>query len=323
MDGQSSLAGGELPKLVNQVRARTTPLELQFLRMANVVASPKFLARSVSEPRPLAPIMKHPQFNVPIAEEILARWPEWAIPGITGLPDNSVMVVETNPEFVAALLVGLNQEFNRELLWREFPTDQRGTPFARFWPTAGNDVDEIARWPLESKLGSQVRGGEEGNIVLVIRGEVLRRFPAAPLVAVKGVGDKLPDEFTGIPATPLPLDESTMLYIFTGITETQAKDEDWFFVLREPMRGTQFGFDLPPEPPAQPPAMKTWADLTWADLTKTHGFVQVARDPTRRPPANAGQALWGSESADMARIAFQQPFQMAFRARAWLSHEET
>jgi hypothetical protein len=280
--------------------------------MADVVASPDFLARSVDDARPLAPIMKHPQFNVPIAEEILARWPEWAIPGITGLPENSVMVLETNPEFVAALLVGLNHEFNRELLWREFPTDQRGTPFARFWPTAGNDVDEIARWPLNSELGSQVRGGEEGSIVLLIRGEVLRRFPAAPLVAVKGAGGKVPDDFTGIPATPLPLDESTILYIFTGITETRARDEDWLFVLREPMRGTQFGFDLGPT------EMETWADLTWTDVTLTNGFVRVAPPPTRQPPETAGLARWGLESADMARIAFQQPFQIAFRAREWL-----
>jgi hypothetical protein len=308
-----SLAGGEPPTLVNQVRARTAPLSLQFRRMSDVVASPDFLARSVGEARPLAPIMTHPQFKVPIAEEILARWPEWAIPGITGLPDNSVMVVETNPEFVAALLVGLNHEFNRELLWREFPTDQRGTPFARFWPTAGNDVDEIARWPLDSKLGSQVLGGEEGSIVLLIRGEVLRRFPAAPLVAVKGVGGKLPDTFTGIPATPLPLDESTTLFIFTGITDTQARDEDWFFVLREPMRGTQFGFDVG-TPPTE---FRTWADLTWNDLTTTNGFVRVAPSPARQPAPGTGVARWGSESADMARIAFQQPFQMAFQAREW------
>jgi hypothetical protein len=317
--GMPSLAGGEPPTLVNLVRARTTPLALQFRRMADVIANEDFLARSVGEERPLAPLMKHPQFKVPIAEEILARWPEWAIPGITGLPEESVMVVETNPGFVAALLVGLNHEFNRELLWREFPTDQRGTPFARFWPTKGNDVDEIARWPVAAKLGSQLRGGEEGSIVLLMRGEVLRRFPATPLVAVKGVDGKLPEDFTGmIPATPLPLDDSTMLYIFAGLTDTRARNEDWFFVLREPMRGTQFGFDLPPEPPAQRPAVQTWADLLWEDVALTNGFVRVASPPARQPPANAGLARWGSESADMARIAFQQPFQLAFRASAWL-----
>ena len=30
-------------------------------------------------------------------------------------------------------MVGLNHEFARELLWREFPTDQRGSYFRQFW----------------------------------------------------------------------------------------------------------------------------------------------------------------------------------------------
>ena len=38
-----------------------------------------------------------PQFNVPMAEEMLARWPEWAIPGISGLPDDSVIVARDEP----------------------------------------------------------------------------------------------------------------------------------------------------------------------------------------------------------------------------------
>jgi hypothetical protein len=318
-----SVAGGDPPSLVSQVRARTTPLALQFRRMLKVVDNPDMLSRSAADERPLAPIMEHPRFDVPIGEEILARWPEWAIPGITGLPDESVVVLETNPEFVASLLVGLNHEFNRELLWREFPTDQRGTSFARFWPTAGNDVDEIARWPLNSKLGSQIRGGEEGSLVLLIRGEVLRRFPAAPLVAVKGERvreggrevHRLPKTFTGISATPLPLDESTILYLFTGITEAKARNEGWFFVLREPMRGTQFGFDLKPETAE----FDTWADLTWQDVRTTNGFVKVSARPAREPRPGVGVARWDKESADMARIAFQQPFQMAFLAKEWFN----
>jgi hypothetical protein len=315
------LAGGEPPTLINLVRARTIPLNLQFLRMQDTISSPDMKARSVGDKRPLGPIMKHPQFSVPIAEEILSRWPEWAIPGIAGMPDDSVVIVETNPEFVAALLVGLNQEFNRELLWREFPTDQRGTCFARFWPTEGNDIDEIARWPIQSDLGSQIKGGKEGSLVLLIRGEVLRRFPAASLVAVKSENGKLPQTFNGIPATPLPLDESTMLYIFVGITEEKARVEDWFLVLREPVRGTQFGFDLETEPregDAKRDSFTTWADLTWSDVATNNGFVRVAQPPKRAPAKDAGAARWGSESADMARIAFQQPFQLAFRVRDWL-----
>ena len=44
-------------------------------------------------------------------------------------------------------MVGLNHEFARELLWREYPTDQRGSTFRQFWDVrsffnAGNANDE-------------------------------------------------------------------------------------------------------------------------------------------------------------------------------------
>ena len=34
-------------------------------------------------------------------------------------------------------MVGLNHEFARELLWREYPTDQRGSYFRQFWDVSG------------------------------------------------------------------------------------------------------------------------------------------------------------------------------------------
>ncbi len=38
-------------------------------------------------------------------------------------------LLRTNNRFIEAYLVGLNHEMGRELLWREYPTDQRGTYF--------------------------------------------------------------------------------------------------------------------------------------------------------------------------------------------------
>ena len=34
-------------------------------------------------------------------------------------------------------MVGLNHEMARELLWREYPTDQRGSYFRQFWDVSG------------------------------------------------------------------------------------------------------------------------------------------------------------------------------------------
>jgi len=318
--GMISSETGDTSGLPDELRARISPLPLQLRRMADRIPTASFAADTEDALRPLGPIMEHPRFVVPIAEELLARWPEWAIPGIGAFPQNSVTLLETNPEFVAALLVGLNHEFNRELLWREFPTDQRGTSFARFWPSDGADVDEIARWPLDDPLGSQVRTGGEGNLALLVHGELLSRFPGTAVLAVRGEEGQLPEAFAGIPATPLPLDESTVLYLFAGIDEDRARAEDWFFVFREPMRGTQFGFDIGPAA-----TMKTWADLTWDAVSLDAGrFVKVTPAPPKPAPPKPGElprndpAEWGRDAADMARIAFQQPFQLAFRATALL-----
>jgi hypothetical protein len=81
------------------------------------------------------------------------------------------------------------------------------------------------------------------------------------------------------------------------------------------MRGTQFGFDLGAQGP-----MKSWADLTW-DAVPVHANRCVRADtaPTVTPPAGTpDQPVWGRDAADMARIAFQQPFQLAFRAATLL-----
>ena len=328
--GPAGLAGEAPATLVDVITSRTDPLVLQLRRMTDIVGAAEITIRSLADERPLAPIMRHPQFGIAIGEELLARWPEWAVPGVGDVPEESVTVLETNPAFVASLLVGLNHEINRELLWREFPTDQRGTPFRRFWPTPGDDVDEIARWPLGSELSSQIASGRDGSIVLLIRGEVLRRFPAAALIAVKGENGRVPKTLdAGVHGLPMPLDDSTTLFLFPDISEEEAITDDWLFVLREPMRATQFGFDLlvrnaDGTVAADQTRMSSWADLTWSRVTRdAGGFVRVQPPPPTPVPGSGDTSLpgpqkWGAEGADMARIAFQQPFQLAFRARDWL-----
>jgi hypothetical protein len=63
--------------------------------------------------------------------------PDLMLPGVSEIPDNAVVALETNPDFVAALLVGANHEMTRELLWRGPSTDLRATVFRRFWDVRG------------------------------------------------------------------------------------------------------------------------------------------------------------------------------------------
>ena len=59
--------------------------------------------------------------------------PEIFLPGIKDIEDNTVGILETNPIFINSYMVGLNHEMARELLWRGYQTDQRGSYFRQFW----------------------------------------------------------------------------------------------------------------------------------------------------------------------------------------------
>ena len=64
---------------------------------------------------------------------------DFLFPGLEHVPPNTVTLLETNPKFVESFLVGLNAEMSRELLWRNYPTDQRGTYFRQFWDTSAGE----------------------------------------------------------------------------------------------------------------------------------------------------------------------------------------
>ena len=313
-----SLVGGEPPTLVNQVRARTAPLAAAISPHGRCHCQPGLSGRA-----PLANRGRwHRSWRT---HSSMCRSPKrsWRagrngqFPGITGLPEDSVIVLETNPGFVAALLVGLNQEFNRELLWREFPTDQRGTPFARFWPTAGNDVDEIARWPLDSKLGSQVRGrrGRQHRPADPRRGAT--PVPGRTAGRRQGCGRQVARRPSpGYPPRRCrwtsPRCSSSSPGSRTPKRATKTGSSCCANRCGEPNSASTYG--------AQPTELKSWADLTWNDVTARPTVSCGSTPPPNTPARPAGRriARWGSESADMARIAFQQPFQMAFRAKEWL-----
>ena len=90
----------------------------------------------VVAPQPVDPFAGIMAF--PILPEATYRYLDelgggWMLPAADGLEPDTAILLQTNPGFTAAFLVGMNHEMNGELLWRGYPTDQRGTPFQRFW----------------------------------------------------------------------------------------------------------------------------------------------------------------------------------------------
>src|SRR6185295_9105659 len=85
------------------------------------------------QPETFTEAMAYPVFDIPSNRPLADLSAELLIPNVNRIENNSVTLLETNQKFVEAYLVGLNHEFARELLWREYPTDQRGSYFRQFW----------------------------------------------------------------------------------------------------------------------------------------------------------------------------------------------
>lgn len=282
------------------------------------------------------------------------------MPGVESIPDDAILLLKTNPKFVDAFLVGCNHEMGRELLWRGFPTDQRGTPFQRFWPAfdpATVDIEPIHRWRSTLPLGvagaprSVVPGVEpvpHEQLVLLVRGQLLRRYPDTNLYAVdRRAGESAPvfdatRTYTSpVGAGVLPPDITFFLFPIDP-----ARVADYWFVLEEPMSEPRFGFDdgqAPRQVPrvtrrgggqliqglrlsglSQPPAADTWLDVDWGDVGTPVGrhltlqdLASVRLTPESQLPSNVrrslgGLSVAGSHAAQVATALLQRPFRGYF-----------
>ena len=160
---------------------------------------------------PLDQILAHPEFKQPMYEALRDYSQESLLPGAERIPANSVGVLETNPAFVESYMLGLSHEMARELRWREYPTDMRGTYFRQFWNPAGRpadadgpalsdeakkDIDSVHRWNDSlglggnhaAKMAAKTGGASDvgGQLVLLVRGEVFDRYPNTHVYAARG-----------------------------------------------------------------------------------------------------------------------------------------
>jgi hypothetical protein len=261
-----------------------------------------------------------PELDVPVSEYLAALDPERFLPGVGAIPDEAITLLGTNPRFAEALLAGLNDEMNRELLWRGFPTDQRGTPFRRFWRWAdgGPDVAPIDEWAPAAQLGENARGGPGGQVALLVRGRLLHRYPNAAIYAwrarTNAQGEK---ELTVPPDVRLPMFGGVLGadVAFVGFDLTDAdldSGDGWFFVLQEQPAEPRFGFDelLPGDPL---PPLATWSDATWEHTgTAPGGWLRIAGNPLAQ--AQVPGAHFVDDAAHLAAIALQKPVRVAVHA---------
>jgi hypothetical protein len=298
--------------------------------------------------------MAYPKINKPMYEDLKKISDELFLPNVELIERNSMTLLETNQNFIEAYMVGLNHEFGRELLWREYPTDQRGSYFRQFWDTSGNlkkfllrgeseenqrepfyDIPKLHLWPRASTLGDhdhRQKPGEppKNEVVLVVRGELLKKYPRTVVYAHKAEwttnpDTKLPDknlirslhqEAEGDKEKPDPKVVRTPLYqakidpdiYFFGfdLTVAEAKGENdpavpnddnagWFFVLKERPGEPRFGLDVP-APDGGNNKLVSWNDLDWSRVLPGDGAIDVLNLPAAvKLPDNPPDSDGGTE----------------------------
>ena len=314
--------------------------------------------------------MAHPSFSDAMYKPLRDLSTELLVPNLNKIPNNTISLMENNRRFIESYMVGLNHEMGRELLWHQYPTDQRGSYFRQFWdiadtlpsdPTASaadieeslRDITPLHTWRRSTKLGNHqnrdyptgAAGPEERRLVLVVRGELLKKYPTAVIFAQKAkwgidpeaatAGDpdhevRMLDESGADGALLTPLFKAEIepdIHFFgfdltasaaEGSKDREKNDPGWFFVFQERPGEPRFGLDVVP-PPDNPPSIKDWNDLAWdhlGDIEKIHR-IDINIVPTTDIAASNTddhRINWGANAADMAYILYQDPVMVAFHA---------
>ena len=268
-------------------------------------------------PRLFDRVMTYPVLELPAYQYLVAYDRDWFCPGVDEVPPDSVTLLETNPRFIAGFMGGLNHETSRELLWRSYPTDSRGTPWRKFWKRtdARPDIDEIHTWgPRGSRSDLPVQTTDPlGNLVLMVRGELLRRYPRTNAVAVRAVragnGPQRPSlapEDLLLPVFAGQFDPDVSFFGFPLVNRDLTDGEGWFFGLMEPVTEPRFGFDVTPtkDPPTR------WDEVAWDQVGVLPGQQLTHRKLSGVPiGGSVGQA------DGVAAALFQRPFKLLVHAR--------
>jgi hypothetical protein len=226
-----------------------------------------------------------PSFPQPMYEALKPLSQDFLLPGVEQIPPNSVLLLETNPEFIEAFLVGLNHEMSRELLWREYPTELRLTYFQRFWDTPGSgngppavQIPAMHTWQADAALGRHFMNGQsEGQLALLIRGELLRRYPNTVVYAVEATPDHQLGDHHIHPSFRGVMEPDITILGF-ALTAEQARSgssqSGWFFVIEQPPTEVRFGLDVATEFGRHPNALTSWNQLSWGDLVANEAEFQ-------------------------------------------------
>ncbi|HSF54099.1 MAG TPA: hypothetical protein VLA71_10120, partial [Algoriphagus sp.] len=207
------------------------------------------------------------------------------------------------------------------------------------------DIAPIHKWKKDALLGKNNARDKEGDaeqLVFVIRGELLKKFPNTVIYAQKAFKDnkdkwfitkdldetkfkkevrfpiyqaELPPDIKLL-GFDLTIDEAAGI---TTMTDFPGNKEGWFFIIAEVPGEPRFGMDIKFDP--VDPTKFTWNDLSWENFgAEPLPFATGKIQPNKKDPT-ATKGVWGRSSADMASIMIQRPVMVAVHASEMLDKE--
>ncbi|WP_290873618.1 hypothetical protein [Aquabacterium sp.] len=298
-------------------------------------------------PQQLDRVMAYPRLDEPLYRKLAELDRDAFLPGAQEIPNDTILLLQTNPGFVNAFLAGANHEMGREMLWRGYPTDQRGTPFQRFWPyfdPQARDIDPIHQWNASATLRAAGGHNPQGQLVLLVRGQLLRRYPNTHVYAIaKQGGDKAAifdsSQRQVLPPVAAGQIQPDISFFLFNLPPSDANR--YWFVLEEPMTEPRFGFDDSAAPrevprvkrrggqvtqrvnflaPQAPPSADSWLDVDWADVGTAAGqhvsLAQLAGVHLHAIPAKPRSVnelpAASAHAGQVAAALLQRPFRGFF-----------
>ena len=330
-----------------------------------------------AERRVFREVMNYPDIKDPMYLPLSDVSKEYFVPNLGLIPNNTLSLMKTNQEFIESYLVGLNHEFARELLWNEYPTDMQGSYFRQFWDVSvvpnrtGKDAKEFAEdlkdvprlheWDRTSTLGSHNHRdaqGDKSQVVLVIRGDLLKRYPNTIIYAQQAtwsdepkrkdrliLSDEKGESYEHDPKDArlrFPLYRAfvapDIYFIGFDLTLAEVKGDSsldetsvvrarltpaqlgWFFVLQEVVGEPRFGLDV--EEPVEPAPTPSWNDLSWVNVDLAGDKrIDVKKNLVATSVSVREEGTrWGANAADMAYIFYRKPVMVGIHGREMLKN---
>ena len=290
------------------------------------------------------PIMAAPIFTRPMYQALADYDREWFIPGLDRMkapvdptdPEaittpNFVTLLETNDAFIESFFIGLSDAMGSELLWRGYPTDKRGTYFRRFWRINNDDlaapIHEFAPGPLGDHLAPEIKG----KLVLLVRGDLIRRYPDALIFALRRRQEVGPDGQLafkdddqhrplfddGLAEVVLHINVAPDIALAGfNLTDAQVESEHWWFFIGEHPVAPRFGL----VERRDNNETKERDNLDWNDLPTRLGPAehQGFLDPANTGQNDAVTSRWGTDAASTAVLLLRDPVRAAFDGQTLL-----